>query len=63
MISQTDIDDWTDQDYIQVVETMPQEDLKVQWKEEDGEIVLDLQKVFVAYGRALHSRINMSLKG
>lgn len=63
MISQTDIDDWKDSDYIQVIENMPQEDLKAHWKEEDGEIVLDLQKIFVAYGRALHSRIKNSLKG
>lgn len=62
MISQVDIDDWTDDDFIDVVEDIPEQDRKVEIKADGDESVIDLKRLIVAYGRALHTRFKMTLK-
>lgn len=62
MISQVDIDDWKDEDFIAVVDEVPEEKQKFEFKEtETGEMILDMKDFLAAYGRALYARFKMSV--
>jgi hypothetical protein len=61
MISQVDIDDWTDEDFAKVVDEIPEASKAIIFKEEPtGEVVMDLSKFLTAYGRALHEMFKRS---
>jgi hypothetical protein len=63
MISQTDIDDWKDEDFLEVVDAIPEDAKKFTCKEEkDGEVVLDMRSFLVAYGKALNEIFKTSIK-
>lgn len=63
MISQVDIDDWTDEQFIEVVDEVPEEKQKFEFKEtETGEMILDMKDFLAAYGRALYARFKLSVK-
>jgi hypothetical protein len=61
MISQLDIDHWTDEDFSKVVDEIPEADKTFIFREEsDGEIVMDMGKFLTAYGRTLHKLFKRS---
>jgi hypothetical protein len=62
MISGVDIEDWKDADFIQVVDDIPSDKQKFEFKEdENGQMVLDMKDFLAAYGRALYARFKLTV--
>jgi hypothetical protein len=59
MISQIDIDDWKDEDYLNIFDEIPEESKKIKIVEENDDIVLDFKDFVVAYGKALHQHLRV----
>lgn len=61
MISQTDIDDWKDEDFVAVVDDIPEDKQKFKFEETEEGVVLDMKDFLSAYGRALYARFKLTV--
>ena len=59
MISQHDMDDWTDQDYLDIVDDMPESAKNITIREEGDEAVIEFKDFLIAYGQALHRKFSL----
>jgi hypothetical protein len=56
MISGVDIEDWKDDEFLNATEEIPEKDKKITFTEVNNEIVLDLSRYMISYGKVLHER-------